>query len=162
MTILLSFLIHHTHHPIVMAHTSYLLKSTLVAAGLIFSLPLLAADLRVRIEGITEKGSLHVYVFTAAEGFPKEEHAVVHQVHPRPVAAQNELTIQMAVPDSTEYAVMAFQDKDGDGKMNRLFGMIPQEPYGLSRNPKVLGKPKFSDAAVKASDNEVIVLKLNE
>ncbi len=59
-------------------------------------------------------------------------------------------------------ALMAYQDKNGDGKMNRLFGMIPQEPYALSRNPQVFGKPKFSDAAVQARDGESIILKLHD
>ena len=126
------------------------------------ALPLFAADLGVRIEGIAEKGSIHVYVFTTQEGFPKEEHAVFHQVYPRPAPALNELSIRISVSDSAEYAVMAFQDKNGDGKMNRLLGMIPQEPYGLSRNPQLFGKPKFSDAAVKASDSEAIVVKLHD
>lgn len=137
-------------------------RSFIIVASLILTTPLFAADLRVRIEGIAKNGDVHVYVFTTQEGFPKEEHAILHQVYPRPVPTQNELDILISAPDSTEYAVMAFQDKDGDGKMNRLFGMIPQEPYGLSRNPQLFGKPKFSDAAFKASDSETIVVKLHD
>ena len=145
-----------------MAHKKHILRSLIFVASLLLATPLLAAELRVRIEGLAATGNLHVHVFTGAEGFPKEEHAAIHQVYPRPAPAQNELDIRISVPDSAEYAVMAFQDKDGDGKMNRLLGMIPQEPYGLSRNPQLFGKPKFSDAAIKASDSELIVVKLHD
>jgi len=137
-------------------------RPLLVATCLTFATPLLAAELPIRIEGIGETGSIHVYVFTSAEGFPKEEHATFQQVFARPEPARNELTLRIAVPDAAEYAVMAFQDKDGNGKMNRLLGMIPQEPYGLSRNPQLFGKPKFSDAAVTVSANEWIILKLHD
>ena len=122
--------------------------------------PVLAADLKVRIEGIADSGTIHVYVFTSAEGFPKEESAVTHVNQPAQSGAPMDISIP--VPDSSEYALMAYQDKNGDGKMNRLFGMIPQEPYALSRNPQVFGKPKFSDAAVQARDGETIILKLHD
>lgn len=137
-------------------------RPLLLVTSLILSTPIFGAELHVRIEGVAEKGSIHVYAFTAPEGFPKEEHAVFHQVYPRPAPAQNELDIRISVPDAAEYAVMSFQDTDGDGKMNRLLGMIPQEPYGLSRNPQLFGKPKFSDAAIKASEGEIIVVKLHD
>ena len=120
----------------------------------------LAADLKVRIEGVADSGTIHVYVFTSAEGFPKEEHAVAHVNQPGQSGAP--LDVSLHVPDSLEYALMAYQDKNGDGKMNRFLGMIPQEPYALSRNPQVLGKPKFSDAAVRPMDGETIVLKLHD
>lgn len=145
-----------------MAYKKYILGAFFIVTNCYLAPPLLAEELRLRIEGITEQGSIHVYVFTAAEGFPKEAQAAVHQVYPRPAPAEDALDIQIAVPDAAEYAVMSFQDKDGNGKMNRLLGMIPQEPYGLSRNPQLFGKPKFSDAAVKASDSGLIVLKLRD
>ena len=98
-----------------------------------------AADLNLRIEGLSATGDIHVYVFTSPDGFPKEESAALHRSFPRPPAAQNELTARVEVPDDAQYAVVVFQDEDGNGKMNRLLGMIPQEPYGLSRNPDVFG-----------------------
>lgn len=139
-----------------------MLRSLFVATNLLLAMPLYAAELHVQIEDIAEKGSIHVYVFTGPEGFPKEESAVFHQIYPRPESAQNKLDIRLTVRDSAAYAVMAFQDKDGNGKMNRLFGMIPQEPYGLSRNPQLFGKPKFSDAAISPAANETIVVKLHD
>lgn len=45
------------------------------------------------------------------------------------------------------YAVIAYHDEDGNGRLNLRFGMIPVEGYGLSNAPEVAGPPKFSDAA---------------
>lgn len=131
-----------------------------IAACAVCAVPAFAADLQVRIEGIADSGTIHVYVFTSAEGFPKEENAVTHVNQPGQSGAQ--LDISIHVPDSSEYALMAYQDRNGDGKMNRLLGMIPQEPYALSRNPQSFGKPKFSDAAVRPLDGETIILKLHD
>jgi len=123
-----------------------------------------AAELKVRVSGITasarDAGSIvHVYVFTSADGFPKEERAIAHVAHSAP-ADSLEFTIQ--VPEAAEYALMAYLDRNGDGKMNRFLGMIPQEPYALSRNPQVMGKPRFADAAVRPSSGELIVLNLRD
>lgn len=143
-----------------MTPTQKILNTLLLTTALPPALPLYAAELQVRIEGIAEKGSIHVYVFTAPEGFPKEESAVFHQVYPKPEA--DALEIKLSVPDAPAHAVMAFQDKDGNGKMNRLLGMIPQEPYGLSRNPQLFGKPKFADAAINTAEGAPIVVKLHD
>ena len=131
----------------------------------LLALPAAAAEFDVRIEGLAAAGDVHLYVFTSPEGFPKEEHAAIHRSYPRPAGTQNDLTVRISVPDAAEYALMVFQDKDGDGKMNRLLGMIPQEPYGLSRSPEVFGKPKFSDAAIKPGsppNREPISIRLRD
>ncbi len=145
-----------------MKHAKHRIHAILAATAFLSASPIFATELGVHIEGLADQGSIHVYVFTSPEGFPKEEHAVFHQVYARPSAGQNELAVRLAVPDAPEYAVMAFQDKDGNGKMNRLLGMIPQEPYGLSRNPTLFGKPKFAEAAVKAAETDRIAVKLRD
>ena len=126
----------------------------------LFAAPVMAKDLKVRIEGINDKGAIHVYVFVTGQGFPKEEGAAVHESVPNPEGTSIEIVVH--APDATDYALMAYQDKNGDGKMNRLFGMIPQEPYALSRNPQVMGKPRFADASIQLTDGEAVVLRLRD
>ena len=131
----------------------------------LLALPAAAAELDVRVEGLAAAGDVHIYVFTSPEGFPKEENAAVHRSYPRPSGERNDLTVRVEVPDAAEFALVVFQDKDGDGRMNRLLGMIPQEPYGLSRNPEVFGKPKFPDAAIRPGnppDRAPIVIRLRD
>ena len=127
----------------------------------LFPLAASAAELTVRVTGIADKaGAIHVYVFTSAEGFPKEENAAVHVSRAVPDGTQLDMVVQ--VPDAPAYALMAYQDKNGDGKMNRFLGMIPQEPYAMSRNPDVMGKPKFSETSVQPANGEAIVMKLRD
>lgn len=141
--------------------SSALLRIASAAVFTSLAMSVSAAELNVQVTGITDKaGSIHVYVFTSAQGFPKEENAAVHVSRPAPGSTQVDMLIQ--VPDSPAYALMAYQDKNGDGKMNRFLGMIPQEPYAMSRNPDVMGKPKFSESAIQPGNAEVILLKLRD
>jgi uncharacterized protein (DUF2141 family) len=55
-----------------------------------------------------------------------------------------------------QYAIRAFHDVDGDGKMGANPFGIPTEPYAFSNNAAgVMGPPKWSAAAfeVKAGAN---------
>lgn len=46
------------------------------------------------------------------------------------------------------YAVGAFHDVDGNGRLNTLPVGLPTEPYGFSRGARgAFGPPKFADAA---------------
>ena len=51
------------------------------------------------------------------------------------------------------YAVQAYHDEDGDGRLRRsLFG-IPTEAIGFSRDARVrLGAPSFEDAAIDVAE----------
>lgn len=125
-------------------------------------LPASAAELAVHIDGIAASGAVHVFVYTKAEGFPKEEAAALHTSYPVEDKTLTALDVKIDAPDADEYALVAYQDLDGNGRMNRLLGMIPQEPYGLSRNPKLFGKPKFSEAAFTPKAGEVVVIHLKD
>jgi uncharacterized protein (DUF2141 family) len=120
-----------------------------------FALPLLlclppadAATLTVTLDGVKPGGGpLTVLLFDQAEGFPKEASASKRVVLP---AGEETLALDGLKPG--KYAVMAYHDEDSNGELNRLFGMIPQEGWGLSNNPRVTGKPAFKDAAVTLPD----------
>ena len=125
-----------------------------------YALPLLlclppadAATLSVNLDNIKPGGGpLTVLLFDRAEGFPKEGRASQRVVLP---AGQKSITLDGLKPG--QYAVMAYHDEDGNGELNRLFGMIPQEGWGLSNNPKVSGKPAFKDAAVTLPESGAAV-----
>jgi uncharacterized protein (DUF2141 family) len=103
-----------------------------------------AATLTVTLDGVKPGGGpLTVLLFDHAEGFPKE--ALASQRH---VLASGQQSLALDGLKPGRYAVMAYHDEDGNGELNRLFGMIPQEGWGLSNNPRVTGKPAFDDAAI--------------
>ena len=121
-----------------------MLNACYYALPLMLCLPADAATLTVNLDGIKPGGGpLTVLLFDRAEGFPKEARASQRHVLP---AGKKTLALDGLTPG--QYAVMAYHDEDGNGELNRLFGMIPQEGWGLSNNPQVTGKPKFKDAAV--------------
>jgi uncharacterized protein (DUF2141 family) len=105
-----------------------------------------AADLRVAVQEVRGgQGQVKLMLFDREEGFRKEEKA--RQVLALPAGAGTVSGVFQGLP-SGRYAVIAYHDENGDGKLNLRFGMFPKEGYGLSNNPKLSGPPKFVDAAV--------------
>ena len=59
-----------------------------------------------------------------------------------------------------DYGIAVFHDENSNGKMDKNFLGIPQEPYGFSNNVRVtFGPPKWDDAkfAVKGSTTETSI-----
>ncbi len=104
-----------------------------------------AADLTVLARQIrSSDGQVKLMLFDREEGFRKEEKA--RQVVALPAVTGNVNGVFRGIPPG-HYAVIAYHDENGDGKLNLRFGMFPKEGYGLSNNPKLLGPPEFKDAA---------------
>ena len=105
----------------------------------------LAADLKVVVRNIkSPEGKIRVGLFGDAATFPKADHVLAGKVID---ATPGEATVVFTGLAPGTYAVSAFQDIDGDTKLNRnLFGM-PTEPYGFSRGARGrTGPPSFEDA----------------
>lgn len=104
-----------------------------------------AADLKVVVRNIqSPEGKIRVGVFADAATFPKTDQVLAGKVVD---ATPGEATVVFAGLAPGTYAVSAFQDKNGDTRLNRnLFGM-PTEPYGFSRGARGrTGPPSFDDA----------------
>ncbi len=64
-------------------------------------------------------------------------------------AAPGEVMVTLEVPPGI-WAVQAYQDEDGSGKVTRNFLGIPTEGLGFSNDaPFRFGPPKFADAAFR-------------
>jgi len=64
-------------------------------------------------------------------------------------AAPGEVMVTLEVPPGV-WAVQAYQDEDGSGKVTRNFLGIPTEGLGFSNDaPFRFGPPKFADAAFR-------------
>jgi len=117
-------------------------------------------DLSLTFPALAAKsGKVLIAVYDSAEGWSAGKPARVAQAD---ASAAEPAAKIVALPPGT-YAVRAFQDVDGDGKMGmNPFGM-PVEPYGFSNGAKPnMGPPSFDAAAfsVKAGAN-VQVLHLH-
>lgn len=124
--------------------TPRLVRRAALALATLLALPAVhAATLGLSVEGARPGAAVTVLLLTGADGFPGEARAAQRHVLPK---GQTTLAIDGLLPG--RYAVMAYDDADGNGELNRFLGMIPQEGWGLSNNPAVAGKPAFEQAAV--------------
>ena len=121
------------------------------------SLSAWAADdtLVVTLAGVQHaRGQVRVGLYADPKTFRKEDKATAIQTV-APVVGDTVVRFEKLPPG--RYAIMAYHDEDGNGELNRRFGMFPTEGYGLSNNPTVVGPPKFEDSAfsVPAPDGRV-------
>lgn len=124
----------------------------LLAACLVFIIvttPAIACaeTLVVKVTGFTgAAGNLHVMVWKDAAGFPTEtEKAVARKVVPV-TGPRVEVTFKGLARG--DYAVAAFQDLNGNGKLDRSLLGWPTEPVGASNGATgIVGPPKFEEAA---------------
>lgn len=119
----------------------------LAAASALASVSALAATVEVRVAGVTAQGKVNVAVCDKAR-FLKQ------CVHSGSVPAQaGETTVVVKdVPPGT-WAVLAYQDENGNNELDRNLIGIPKEAYGFSRDARgKFGPPKFEDAAIEVGD----------
>lgn len=153
-------------------HCLRLLRSipTLVPIVLCAALSAEAADLEIEVRGIKVRtGQVHAALFASAEDFSldlaframitrqgeisigvftKEGHM------PRPPtekvsAPANARTLHLRMSDVAPgtYALALYHDVNDDGKVDTNFDGEPLEPWGMSNNPRVIGRsPTWSEA----------------
>lgn len=128
----------------------------LVVAGLTVNATSHAGQsLDVVLAGVQhDRGQLRVGLYVEAKAFRKEAQALRVKTA---AARAGELVLRFDELAPGRYAIMAYHDEDGNGELNRRFGMFPTEGYGLSNNPKPVGPPAFEDSAfdVPAPDDRV-------
>ncbi|HXP90097.1 MAG TPA: DUF2141 domain-containing protein [Fibrobacteria bacterium] len=109
------------------------------------------AKLEVELTGVLPGGgNVVVQIFDDQATFFKKP--LVSRVVP---ADAPRLEVAFDLPEG-EYAVAAYQDKNGNGVLDHGLFHIPSEPYGLSNNfrPK-WSKPKFDDCKIEVAGKVV-------
>jgi uncharacterized protein (DUF2141 family) len=109
--------------------------------------PVLAGDLTIEISGITPgRGQIYVAVYDRPETFPTAGQQRTGQILE---ATGQSLVVHFEDLPPGEYAAVAFQDLNGNGKLDKNFLGMPKEPYGFSNGARgSAGPPKFAAAAV--------------
>lgn len=122
-----------------------------VLAGTVFSLVVLpgfalAGPVTATIENIPDdQGTIRVAVCT-------EDEFLKPTCHYNSEVKATSPTVSISFTDipAGTYAVQAYQDRNGNAKLDRSFLGIPKEPIGFSRNPALhYGPPSFEDCAVE-------------
>lgn len=125
-------------------------RSALAALSLALTLSAAhAATIEIHVSGVDAgKGKISVAVCDAA-------HFLKQCVYSASVPAKtSEQSIPITgVPPGT-YAVMAYQDENENGELDRYFFGPPKENYGFSRDARgKFGPPSFDDAAIQVKDD---------
>ena len=128
-------------------------RVALFTAGLILSSGLLAAGntLDITVKGVRDdQGMVRAGIYNSAETFPKEGKAMARTATP---AKAGSVALLFTDLPPGKYAVILYHDENNDGQMDKRFGMIPIEGYGLSNNIKASGKPSFDQCAFEIPES---------
>lgn len=126
-------------------------RPVLLSLMLAWSASAAAATVEVRVSAVGPKGKVNVAVCDR-ERFLKE------CAYSASVAAQPGTTTVTVpnVPPGT-WAVLAYQDENDNGKLDRNLLGIPSENYGFSRDAVGrFGPPKFEAAAIEVGDETTV------
>jgi uncharacterized protein (DUF2141 family) len=109
--------------------------------------PVLAGDLTIEVSGITPgRGQIYVAVYDRPETFPTAGQQRTGRILE---ASAQSLVVHFEDLPPGEYAAVAFQDVNGNCKLDKNFLGMPKEPYGFSNSARgSAGPPRFSAAAV--------------
>jgi uncharacterized protein (DUF2141 family) len=119
-----------------------------------------AADLRVTVSGVHEtKETIRIALYAGEDGFRHEEHA--YRVLTIP-ARTGDVSATFSGIAPGRYAVIAYHDENGNGRLDMMLGMFPDEGWGLSNDPTVIGPPSFDASAFEvAAEGKTIVVPLH-
>lgn len=118
------------------------LTAGLCALALLFGSAAMAATLQVEVDGI-EPGGGPVRVALCQGGL--SEPFCTRGDEASAAGGRALFTFRDLAPGA--YAVAAFQDGNGNGRLDRTGLGLPLEPYGFSGVVARRGRPDFSDAA---------------
>lgn len=112
-------------------------------------------NLTIKIMDIsTIKGDIYLAVYDNKDAFENKNAVVSKRL--KVTARKEEYTVSLP---TGEYAVVLYQDLNGNKKLDRLF-FVPVEPYGVSNN--VSGFPSFERAKFILEKNKAIIINLKK
>jgi uncharacterized protein (DUF2141 family) len=113
-----------------------------------------SATLIVEVEGLKDdQGKLHASLYASEEGFPTKPEKALRHVDVPIVAGKARVVFEGLPPGG--YAVAAYHDENGDGKLDTGFLGIPTEGLASSNDAKgFMGPPSFEEARVEVAPGE--------
>jgi uncharacterized protein (DUF2141 family) len=138
---------------------SYLLLATLLSfscANTVHAEP--TTTLTVVVNGIRNNtGEICFRVYDSEKGFPMSNSSEVKSGCTK-ITGNSVKKVFSGVQPGT-YAVAVVDDQNGDKKLNKDFFGIPQEGFGISKNPIIsiqTGTPQFKKVSFKMTKNTTI------
>ena len=108
-----------------------------------------AAELVLTFDRLQPGGQVSVAIFDRASAWDQRAAPAWSRIVPVKSA---EVRLPVDLP-AGRYAVMAYHDRDGDGRLDTLPVGLPTEPYGFSNNSRgVFGPPKWNAAVFELKE----------
>lgn len=110
----------------------------------------------IEINGLKEaKGTIQIGIYNKASGFATDKNVYMGKV-----VDVNSKTVTIKLPNLPygDYAIAAYHDANGNGKLDKNFFGVPTELYGFSNDARGLtSAPDFDDAkfSVNASTRKI-------
>jgi uncharacterized protein (DUF2141 family) len=133
--------------------------SLLAGLALCASSQAFAADLTVNISGIrAPEGQVMLALYGGAADFPKPGAQLQARIAQ---ATQGALSFVFRDLPAGRYALVAFHDANGNGKLDRNLVGLPTEAFGFSNGAMgVASSPSFDKAAVDLGADTAIAISL--
>jgi uncharacterized protein (DUF2141 family) len=117
------------------------------------------STLVVEVEGLKDdRGKVHASLHASEDGFPTKPEKALRQVD-APITGGRARVVFEGIPPGG-YAVAAYHDENGDGKLDTGFLGIPTEGLASSNDARgFMGPPSFEKARVEVApgENRIIV-----
>jgi uncharacterized protein (DUF2141 family) len=112
------------------------------------------ASLTVQVEGLKDdRGTVHASLYASEDGFPTRPEKALRQVDVKIEGGRARVVFEGIPPG--DYAVAAYHDENGDGKLDTGFLGIPSEGLASSNDAKgFMGPPSFEKARVAVGPGE--------
>lgn len=131
------------------------LCAALLACGL--ATPARADDVTIALQGVKKTaGSVVLCLWSSENGFPDCESGKAVKRIVVPATATSARFED--VPAGT-YAISAFHDANGNGKLDSNFLGLPLEAVGMSNNAKLAGPPRFKPARFRIAGSTRISIR---
>ncbi len=114
----------------------------------------------VAVEGVRgNRGTVRVGLFRR-DGFPRNERAALHGTEIS-AASSNRVVVVANVP-AGDYAILAYHDENGNGRLDYDFLGRPKEGYGVSNDARhAFRAPRYDEARVMVgADRSAFTLRL--
>ena len=110
--------------------------------------PSLAEELRVTVTELrSERGNVHIALYSRPESFPKSDGMLTDAVLP---ARAGGVTAAFPGLAPGAYALAVYHDENGNGEFDQVLFGIPLEGFAFSNGATpFFGPPDFTDAAIE-------------
>lgn len=127
----------------------HLALPSVLALSLIDAGPANAANLSLRLVGLTPRGQVSVAIFDNKANWDRRK-APLRTV----TETVNRETLELSVElPPGAYGVMVFHDRNANGRLDTLPIGLPTEPYGFSNDSRgTFGPPDWRDAVFSLSE----------